>query len=82
MDQYVLIKDPALNSFSTSSLLCVDNNNIINIQLLYDSNKLMEPKLWDGNFHFVLLYRSLEHLISNVKSIKKSIAHIVIYIKN
>ena len=45
IDQCVLIKGPALNSFSTSSLPHIDDNNIINIQLLYDPNRSIEPKL-------------------------------------
>ena len=47
MEQHVLIKGSALNTSSTSRSLCVDNdnNNIINIQLLYDSNGPTEPDL-------------------------------------
>jgi len=29
---------------------CVDDNNVINIQLPYDPNGPMEPDLWSGNF--------------------------------
>jgi len=41
-DQHVPIEDPALNSSSPSH---VDNDNIINIQLLYDPNRLIELEL-------------------------------------
>ena len=68
--QCVLIKGLALNSSSTSSHLHIDDDNIISIQLLYDSNRPMEPGLWNGNFHPILLHGSLEHLVSDVESIK------------
>ena len=46
MEQYVLIKGLALNTPSTSKLPYVDDDdNIINIQLLYDPNGLMESNL-------------------------------------
>ncbi len=55
MDQYVLIKGLALNSTITSSPFYVDEDNIINIQLPYDSNRLVESDLWDGNFHCFII---------------------------
>jgi len=82
LDQCVLIEGPVLNTFSITSPLCVDEDNIINIQLPYDPNRPMEPKLWDGNFHPISLYRSLEHLASDAENIKKSLAYIATYIKN
>jgi len=45
MNQYVLIKGPALNNSISSSPSRVDIDNDINIQLLYDPNKLTEPEL-------------------------------------
>ena len=81
-NQHVLINGLALNSSNFSSPPHIDDDNIINIQLLYDLNRPTEPKLWDGNFHSVLLHRSLEYLASDAKNIKKYIAHIAIYIKN
>jgi len=48
-------------------------DDIINISILYDSNQPIESKYWDGTFHSVSLYGSLEHLLSNVKNIKKSL---------
>ena len=82
INQCVLIKGLALNSSSTSSTSYIDNDNIINIQLPYDPNRPMEPKLWDSNFHPVLLYRLLKHLTSNAENIKKSLACMTIYIKH
>jgi len=46
IEQCVSIKGLALNAPSISKLPCVDdNNNVINIQLLYDPNGSMEPNL-------------------------------------
>ena len=45
IDQCVPIEDPVLNSSSTSSPSCVNDDNVINIQLLYNSNKPTEPEL-------------------------------------
>ena len=81
-NQYVPIEGPALNSSSISSSLYIDNNNVINIQLLYNSNRSTEPDLWNGNFHPISLYGLLKHLVSNADSIRKSITYTAIYIKN
>jgi len=72
---HVLIKHPFLSS------LCVDNL-IINIQLPYDLNTPTKPKLWDGNFHPISLYRSIEYLVSDSKNIKDSLNFIAKYITN
>ena len=83
MEQYVLIKDPALNALSTSKLSCVDNDdNIIKIQLLYDPNSPTEPDLWDESFHPIFFYGSLEYLASDSKNIKDSLNFIAKYIFN
>lgn len=78
-DQYVPIEGPVLNLSNPSY---IDNDNVINIQLPYDPNRPTEPDLWNGNFHPVLLHRSLEHFASDADSIKKSMTHMAIYIKN
>ena len=83
MEQYVLIKGLALNTPSISKLPYVDDNdNIINIQLLYDPNGLMKSNLWDGSFHSISLYRSLEYLASDSKNVKDSLNFITKYISN
>ena len=51
---------------------CNDNNNVINIQIPYDLNTLIEPKLWSENFHSISLYSSIEQIASDTKSIKDS----------
>ena len=82
LHQCILIEGLALNTFTSSSLSYVDEDNIINIQLPYDPNRPIELKLWDGNFHSVSLHRLLEYLASDAKNIKKSIVCMAIYIKN
>jgi len=75
MNKHVLIE------CLTSSPPCV-NNTIINIQLLYNPNAPMEPKLWDGSFHPISLHRSIEYLVSDSKNIKDSLNFIAKYITN
>lgn len=82
LHQCILIEGPALNTSTSSSLPYVNKDNIINIQLLYDPNRPIEPKLWDGNFHPMSLHRLLEYLASDAKNIKKSIVCMATYIKN
>ena len=40
--QHVSNETPAL---ATNNVSCIGNNNVINIQLSYDSDQLIEPKL-------------------------------------
>jgi len=58
------------------------DNMAINIQLLYDPNAPTEPNLWDGNFYPISLHGSMEHLMSDSKSIKDSLNFIAKYISN
>ena len=82
MNQCVLIKGLALNTFTFSSPPYIDEDNVINIQLLYDPNRPIEPKLWDSNFYPISLHGSLEYLASDAKNIRKSIVCMAIYIKS
>jgi len=50
----------------------VGDDDIINIQLLYNSNWSMEPDLWNSNFGHIFLYSSLKHLPSDTSCIKTS----------
>jgi len=59
-----------------------DDDNIINIQLPYNSNAPTEPELWSGNFHPISLHGSIEHITSDAKCIKNSLNFIVKYISN
>ena len=61
---------------------CIDNDDVINIQLLYNPDQPTELDLWNGNFHSISLYSSLEHLLSNSNNIKKSLVCMAKYIEN
>ena len=54
----------------------------INIQLLYNPNMPMEPKLQNGSFHPISLHGFIEHLISDFKNIRELLNHIAKYISN
>ena len=77
--QHVSNETPAL---ITCNVPCVDDNNIINIQLLYDPDWPTEPDLWDSNFRHISLHILLEHLPSDARYIKTSLVCIAKYIEN
>jgi len=55
---------------------------VININLPYDPNAPMEPKLWDGNFHPISLHGSMEYLVLDSKNIKNFLNFMAKYISN
>ena len=57
-------------------------DTVININLLYDPNAPMKPKLWNRNFHPISLHGSMEHLASDSKNIKDSLNFMAKYISN
>ena len=59
-----------------------NNDNIINIQLLYDTNDPTEPDLWSGNFHPISLHGSIGQIALDTKNIKDSLNFIIKYISN
>ena len=59
-----------------------EESAFINIPLLYDPNTPADPEIWDGNFHLISLYGSIEHLGSDIKSIKNSLRFMTKYITN
>jgi len=61
---------------------CVDDDNVINIQLPYDPNSPTEPDLWSGNFQSISLHGLVEHIASDLKNIKQSLNFMVKYISN
>lgn len=63
---------PALNSQTSE--------NMFNIHLNYDPNQTLDPELWDGNFHAISLHESMEHIASDVLSIKNFLFRIKKYI--
>ena len=60
----------------------VDDDNVINIQLPYNSNGPMEPDLWSGNFQSISLHGSVEYIASDLKNIKQSLNFMARYISN
>jgi len=58
------------------------SENVMNIQLPYNINQVMELDIYDGNFHLVLLHGSINHLAFDVKNIKESLYCITKYILN
>ena len=58
----------ALNSNNT-----VIDNNMFNVQLQYNINQALDPESWDGNFHAISFYGSMEYLASDIKNIKVSL---------
>ena len=48
----------------------------------YNIDQALNPESWDGEFHAVSLYRSMEHLASDVKNIKESLCRMENYIKD
>jgi len=87
MNKHVTIEHPISSSphvlikHSTSDSPYV-NDMVINIQLLYDPNTPTESKLWNGNFHPILLHRSIKYLTSDSKNIKDSLNFMAKYIIN
>ena len=59
-----------------------DNDNVINIQLLYDPNLPTEPELWSGSFHPILLHGSIKQIALDTKSIKDLLNFMARYIMN
>jgi len=59
-----------------------EDNNVINIQLLYDLNAPTKLDLWSGSFHPISLHRSIEQIVLDTKNIKDSLNFIARYIAN
>jgi len=76
--------------FNVNQIKCVpcvetpqgDNNDVINIQLLYNPNAPTEPDLWSRNFHPISLHGSIKQITSNSKSIRDSLNFMARYIAN
>jgi len=52
------------------------SENMVNIQLNYNTDQALDPELWDSNFHAVSLHRSMEHLAPDALNIKESLFRI------
>ena len=55
---------------------------MFNIQLPYDINQALDPKLWDSNFHTISLHGFIEYLALDVKHLKESLRRMQKYILN
>ena len=55
---------------------------IINIQLPYNPNMPIKPKLWDSYFHPISLHKSIEHIVLDSKNIRDSLNFMARYISN
>ena len=55
---------------------------MFNVQLSYNINQALDPESWNSNFYTILLHDSLEHFVSDIKSIKKSLKRMQRYILN
>jgi len=59
-----------------------DESVFINIQLPYDLNASTDPEIWNGGFHSISLRDSIEHIASDIKSIKDFLKFMAKYIFN
>jgi len=56
-------------------------DDIINVQPLYDPQAPTEPELWSGSFHPISLHGSIEHFASDAKNIKVTLNFLAKYIQ-
>ena len=68
--------------FQHDAALNDNDDNVINIQLLYNPNTPIEPELWSGSFYLISLHGSMEQIASDTKSIKDSLNFMARYINN
>jgi len=73
-------RPPASNNETTPSHGTYEED-VINIQLPYDSYAPTEPELWSGSFHPISLYGSIEHFVSDSKNIKVTLNFLAKYIQ-
>jgi len=59
---------PALNSPS--------GKNVFDVQLNYNPDQTLDLESWDGNFYAISLHGSMEHIASDVLSIKNLLLRI------
>ena len=87
LNKHIIIKCPILNpphiqiTYPTICTSHVDDM-VINIQLSYNPNTPMEPKLWDRNFYPISLHSSIKYLVLNSKNIKDSLNFMAKYISH
>jgi len=74
------MRPPTTNNEATPAYVAHEED-VINIQLLYDPNAPTEPELWSGAFHPISLHGSIEHFASDAKNIKVSLNFSAKYIQ-
>ena len=74
------MRPPAVNN-EASLPNVLHENDVINIQIPYDSQAPTEPELWSGFFHPISLHGSIEHFASDTKNIKISLNFLAKYIQ-
>ena len=80
--QHVLNKDPQSNSGNKATQVHTSHEDeVINIQLLYDPQAPTELELWSSSFHPISLYGSIEHFTLDAKNIKVSLNFLAKYIQ-
>ena len=57
-------------------------DDVINIQILYNPNTPTEPELWGGSFNHISLHSSMEHFMHNTRNIKVTLDFMAKYIRN
>jgi len=70
------------SAYGLNMTLAHGDDAVINISLPYDPNTPTEPDLWNGSFHPISLYGSMEYLASDAKNIKDSLNFMAKYILN
>ena len=75
------MRPPAINNEATPSHV-THEDEVINIQLLYDPQAPTEPELWSGLFHPISLHGSIEHFASDAKNIKVSLNFLAKYVQD
>ena len=73
-------RPPATNN-EVTPLHVLHKDDIINIQLLYDSQAPTEPELWSGSFHPISLHSFIEYFALDAKNIKVSLNFLAKYIQ-
>jgi len=79
-NQQDTMRPQATNNEATPSHV-PHEDDVINIQLLYDPQAPTEPELWSGSFHPISLHGSNEHFASDAKNIKVSLNFLAKYIQ-
>ena len=80
--QHVLNENPRSNSGNNVTQVNTSHEDeVINIQLLYNPQAPTELELWSGSFHPISLHGSIEHFTSDAKNIKVSLNFLAKYIQ-